>query len=284
MFRAKRLTCLRGSTVINRIASNAHQSTWLDHLGQRVPRHRCSRSVCPRYRTVMAVGGEELCILSLRFLCPLKQNGGLRGGNGGLRAGLCQENGIEHELVVCNIMAGENKTPEFLKMNPMHCIPTMVCFIFLEEDTWRGRSVHLCWASFTSLLVSVRLGLSLICSPSIRSNSHLIRPTLAQEDDGYTMWESKAILRYICNKHKLEQWYPTDCKKRGTCDLALDHFNVWVTEIAYKLLYPAAGFAPPVEDSVMKAAEVGRRTPRCICIRAILRACWLCRHVCIGGV
>ena len=185
---------------------------------------------------------------------------------------------------MCNIMAGENKTPEFLKMNPMHCIPTMVCFIFLEEDTWRGRSVHLCWASFTSLLVSVRLGLSLICSPSIRSNSHLIRPTLAQEDDGYTMWESKAILRYICNKHKLEQWYPTDCKKRGTCDLALDHFNVWVTEIAYKLLYPAAGFAPPVEDSVMKAAEVGRRTPRCICIRAILRACWLCRHVCIGGV
>ncbi len=74
--------------------------------------------------------------MSLRFLCPLKQNGGLRGGNGGLRAGLCQENGIDHELVVCNIMAGENKTPEFLKMNPMHCIPTMVCFSFLDEKTW----------------------------------------------------------------------------------------------------------------------------------------------------
>ena len=124
----------------------------------------------------------------------------------------------------------------------------------------------------------------MICSPSIRTKSHLIRPTLAQEDYGYTMWESKAILRYICNKHTLEQWYPTDYKKRGTCDLALDHFNVWVTEITYKLLYPAAGFAPPVEDSVIKAAEVGTRTPRCICIRAILRACWLCMHVCIGGV
>ena len=49
-------------------------------------------------------------------------------------------------------MEGANKTPEFLKMNPMHCIPAM-------------------------------------------------------DDDGFTMWESKAILRYICNKHKLEQWY-----------------------------------------------------------------------------
>jgi hypothetical protein len=26
------------------------------------------------------------------------------------------EAGIEHELVPCNIMAGENKTPEYLKM------------------------------------------------------------------------------------------------------------------------------------------------------------------------
>jgi hypothetical protein len=26
------------------------------------------------------------------------------------------EAGIEHELVTCNIMAGENRTPEYLKM------------------------------------------------------------------------------------------------------------------------------------------------------------------------
>ena len=43
-----------------------------------------------------------------------------------LHEGLCVENGVEHELVICNIMEGANKTPEFLKMNPMHCIPTMV--------------------------------------------------------------------------------------------------------------------------------------------------------------
>ena len=29
----------------------------------------------------------------------------------------------------------------------------------------------------------------------------------AMDDDGFTMWESKAILRYVANKHSLEDWY-----------------------------------------------------------------------------
>ena len=29
----------------------------------------------------------------------------------------------------------------------------------------------------------------------------------AMDDDGFTMWESKAILRYVANKHSLEEWY-----------------------------------------------------------------------------
>jgi glutathione S-transferase len=28
----------------------------------------------------------------------------------------------------------------------------------------------------------------------------------AMDDDGFTMWESKAILRYVANKHALEDW------------------------------------------------------------------------------
>jgi len=37
----------------------------------------------------------------------------------------------------------------------------------------------------------------------------------AMDDDGFTMWESKAILRYVANKHSLEDWYD-DCMD-NTC-------------------------------------------------------------------
>jgi len=36
----------------------------------------------------------------------------------------CEALGLEYKMVECNLMKGENKTPEFLKMNPQHTIPT----------------------------------------------------------------------------------------------------------------------------------------------------------------
>jgi len=38
---------------------------------------------------------------------------------------LLRESGIDHEFVFTNLMTGAHKTPEFLKMNPNHAIPTM---------------------------------------------------------------------------------------------------------------------------------------------------------------
>jgi glutathione S-transferase len=39
--------------------------------------------------------------------------------------GLCVENGIPYDLVPTDILKNEHKTAEFLKMNPMHCVPTL---------------------------------------------------------------------------------------------------------------------------------------------------------------
>jgi len=37
----------------------------------------------------------------------------------------CEASGIEYKMVNCDLMNGENKTPEYLKMNPQHTIPCM---------------------------------------------------------------------------------------------------------------------------------------------------------------
>ncbi|MGE0327017.1 MAG: glutathione S-transferase family protein [Polyangiaceae bacterium] len=45
-------------------------------------------------------------------------------------------------------------------------------------------------------------------------------PTL--EDGDFKLYESNAILRYLCNKHELSDWYPKDLKQRALVDQWLD--------------------------------------------------------------
>ena len=76
-----------------------------------------------------------------------------------------------------------------------------------------------------------------------------------QDDDGFILWESKAILRYIAGKHKLESMYLTDLKARANCDLQMDFFgHSFYPLVGSKVLYPAVGFAGP--DADPKATEV----------------------------
>lgn len=41
-------------------------------------------------------------------------------------------------------------------------------------------------------------------------------------DDGLTIFESNAILRYLCNKHGLDEWYSPDPRQRAVIDQWLD--------------------------------------------------------------
>nr|3F6D_A Chain A, Glutathione transferase GST1-4 [Anopheles dirus]3F6D_B Chain B, Glutathione transferase GST1-4 [Anopheles dirus] len=49
--------------------------------------------------------------------------------------------GVELNLKLTNLMAGEHMKPEFLKLNPQHCIPTLV-----DEDgfvLWESRAIQI---------------------------------------------------------------------------------------------------------------------------------------------
>src|SRR5918998_4200137 len=57
-----------------------------------------------------------------------------------------------------------------------------------------------------------------------------------------SLWESCAIMQYLCNKHGLNQFYPTDPGERAMVDSA----NFYLIGTFYPLLaratYPALGF------------------------------------------
>ena len=81
-------------------------------------------------------------------------------------------NNIAHEAIFVNIAKGEQKTPEFLSINPFGKVPTIV------------------------------------------------------ESDGFSVYESSSLLRYLCNTRDLpDHWYPKDPRKRVKVDTFFDWYQ-----------------------------------------------------------
>jgi glutathione S-transferase len=70
--------------------------------------------------------------------------------------------------VEVDLSKGEQKKPEFLKLNPKHTVPTLLT------------------------------------------------------DYGFSLWESNAIMRFLCYENELEKYYPSQPRVRARIDLALD--------------------------------------------------------------
>lgn len=51
-------------------------------------------------------------------------------------------------------------------------------------------------------------------------NPNALVPTI--DDEGFILWESNAILRYLARKHRQLEWYPEDLKTRATIEQWMD--------------------------------------------------------------
>jgi glutathione S-transferase len=89
----------------------------------------------------------------------------------------------------------------------------------------------------------------------------LLTPML--EEDGLprgSLWESCAIMQYLCNKHGLDDFYPTDPAERAMVDSAMFYLIGTMYPLVARATYPTLGFpqyagevATSEADDAMKA-------------------------------
>jgi glutathione S-transferase len=57
-----------------------------------------------------------------------------------------------------------------------------------------------------------------------------------------TLWESCAIMQYLCNKHGLDRFYPTDPAERGMVDSAMFYLIGTLYPLLARATYPTLNF------------------------------------------
>ncbi len=60
-------------------------------------------------------------------------------------------------------------------------------------------------------------------------------PTI--DDDGFVLWESQAIMRYLADKHKASQWYPAEPRARAVVDQWCDWNHTRLGPEAGKIMF-----------------------------------------------
>jgi glutathione S-transferase len=77
----------------------------------------------------------------------------------------------------------------------------------------------------------------------LQKNPAHLTPMLEEEGlPRTTLWESCAIMQYLCNKHGLNQFYPTDPAQRAMIDSAMFYLVGTFYPLVTRATYPALGF------------------------------------------
>jgi glutathione S-transferase len=77
------------------------------------------------------------------------------------------------------------------------------------------------------------------------------------------LWESCAIMQFLCNRHRLDSFYPADPARRAMVDSAMFYITGTLYPLVARATYPALGFpAYPGEvaasDATAEAKEAAR--------------------------
>jgi glutathione S-transferase len=75
-----------------------------------------------------------------------------------------------------------------------------------------------------------------------KNPAHLTPMLEAKELPKGGMWESCAIMQYLCNKHELAKFYPKTAEQRATIDSAMFYLIGTLYPLVARATYPALGF------------------------------------------
>ena len=105
-----------------------------------------------------------------------------------------------------------------------------------------------------------------------------------------SMWESCAIMQYLCNKHGLDELYPTDPAQRAMVDSAMFYLIGTFYPLVARATYPTLGFpqyagevATSEADDAMKAKAAKDAEEALAVPLEVYREFFLDGHTFIGG-
>ena len=87
-----------------------------------------------------------------------------------------------------------------------------------------------------------------------RMNPTGLVPTV--DDDGFTLWESHAIVRYLAAKHGAGSLWPTDVRARADADRWMDWAHSFSREFQRPVFWPLVRMPPEQRDAAAVAAAV----------------------------
>ena len=74
-----------------------------------------------------------------------------------------------------------------------------------------------------------------------------------------SLWESCAIMQYLCNKHGLEQFYPRDPSERAMVDSAMFYLIGTLYPVVARATYPVLGFPQYAGEVGSSDADAGAK-------------------------